>query len=82
MVKTKFEISGLDLEAIKGRMKYAFADADEIVTEDGVKVSYGDRWVHLRPSGTEPVMRVFAEGPDSASAQALVDRVVSSVLQK
>jgi phosphomannomutase len=81
LVKTKFEIEGMDLEAIKARMKTAFADADSVITEDGVKATYKDQWVHLRPSGTEPVIRVFAEASDHLAAQALVQRVRANVLQ-
>jgi phosphomannomutase len=41
---------------------------------------FADSWVHLRPSGTEPVVRVFAEAPTEAAANALIDRVNKRVL--
>lgn len=41
---------------------------------DGVKCNVGDdRWVMLRASGTEPVLRVYAEGPDAAAVRGLID---------
>ncbi|NJK42661.1 MAG: hypothetical protein HC937_03015 [Aquincola sp.] len=41
-------------------------------TQDGLRLSWADRWVHVRPSGTEPIVRVIAEAPTRAEAEALV----------
>lgn len=46
---------------------------------DGVKAVLPDGWVHVRASGTEPVVRVIAEAGDKAAAAALVKRVIQSV---
>jgi phosphomannomutase len=54
-------------------LRGAFADA-AVDRQDGLRVTWADRWLHVRPSGTEPIVRVIAEGPDAAAAQALVDR--------
>ena len=35
-------------------------------TQDGLRLSWPDRWVHVRPSGTEPIVRVIAEAPTDA----------------
>lgn len=45
------------------------ADCDE---RDGLKLSWSDRWLHLRASGTEPVSRLIVEAPDRRQADALV----------
>jgi len=42
--------------------------------QDGLRLSLSDRWVHVRPSGTEPVVRVIAEAPSREAAEALVER--------
>ncbi|MFZ0014539.1 MAG: phosphomannomutase/phosphoglucomutase, partial [Acidimicrobiia bacterium] len=42
---------------------------------DGLTVDMGDRWFNLRPSNTEPLLRLNAEGPDEEA----VDEVVQSV---
>jgi phosphomannomutase len=41
-------------------------------TQDGLRLAWPDRWVHVRPSGTEPIVRVIAEAPSLAEAQELV----------
>ena len=53
------------------------ASADE---RDGLRLAWRNRWVHLRPSGTEPVVRFIAEAPTPAEAQELVE-VCRTLLQ-
>lgn len=48
-------------------------------TTDGVKVTMEDRWVHLRPSNTEPIMRIFAEAPDKAAATDLIEKAAAAI---
>jgi phosphomannomutase len=48
--------------------KWPEASADRV---DGLRLDWDDRWVHVRPSNTEPVVRVIAEAPDPADAEAL-----------
>jgi phosphomannomutase len=45
------------------------AEADE---RDGLRLSWSDRWLHVRPSGTEPIVRLIAEGPTRADAESLI----------
>jgi len=52
-------------------------DEGELSTIDGLKIDFDDRWVHLRPSNTEPILRVYAEAPTETDAQALADRYKS-----
>ncbi len=53
----------------------AWAKDAAIDLRDGIKLSWADRWVHLRASGTEPVARIIAEAPDAAQAAALAAQV-------
>lgn len=46
---------------------------------DGVKRVWKDRWVNIRPSGTEPVIRVFSEAPTYAIAEALCDETIETL---
>ncbi|MEN3040474.1 MAG: phosphoglucosamine mutase [Bacteroidia bacterium] len=43
----------------------------EASMEDGLKLRWKDAWVHIRPSGTEPLIRIIAEAPTAAEAEAL-----------
>lgn len=56
------------------RVATAFADA-EIDRQDGLTVSWSDRWFNLRPSNTEPLLRLNAEGPNREAVNELVARV-------
>jgi len=56
------------------QMRRLFEDCAPDLT-DGVRVQWPDRWLHLRASQTEPVLRIVAEGRTRESAQALLDRV-------
>lgn len=40
---------------------------------DGVRVDFGDRWVHVRASNTEPIVRIIAEAPDETIARGLIE---------
>jgi phosphomannomutase len=42
---------------------------------DGLRLDWADRWVHVRPSNTEPIVRVIAEAPAAAEAQRLCREV-------
>jgi phosphomannomutase len=73
IIKDKLDRPDKPLDAVYAALKAAFADA-EADTQDGLRLSWPDRWVHIRPSGTEPIVRVIAEGRTEESARALVDR--------
>jgi phosphomannomutase / phosphoglucomutase len=55
------------------------AGSEKVVTLDGVKVYRDGGWILLRPSGTEPLFRVFAESKDPARARALADTGLAAV---
>jgi phosphomannomutase len=62
---------GSDLPPLYQRLRQRFSDAaaDE---RDGLRLAWSDRWLHVRPSGTEPIVRLIAEAPSKAEAEALV----------
>jgi phosphomannomutase len=43
---------------------------------DGVRLSWDDAWLHVRASGTEPLLRIIAEAPTPGHAEALVEDAV------
>ena len=63
---------GADLHAAYSALKARFPDA-ALDERDGLRLAWPDRWVHLRPSGTEPVIRVIAEAPSEAEARRLLE---------
>ncbi len=71
----------VDLRAsVVGRVAAAYEAAGRrLVTIDGVKAFSDDGWVLLRPSGTEPLLRLFAEARDPAAARRLAEEGRASV---
>lgn len=70
-----------DVDAILVKVKQLFA-ADETAKVndiDGVKIDFPDRWVHLRKSNTEPIIRVYSEAPTMQDAESLAQRLMQIV---
>ncbi len=70
IIKAKVK-RGSDLPPIYAKLKSRFSEAKTDET-DGLRLSWSDRWVHLRPSGTEPVIRMIAEAPTESDANSLI----------
>jgi len=73
IVKDKLDRPDASLDTVYDALRSAFpgATAD---SQDGLRLSWPDRWVHVRPSGTEPIVRVIAEAPTNQEALELVRR--------
>jgi len=56
------------------KAKEVFSNS-ETNTIDGVKFVWEDRWVHLRKSNTEPIMRIYAEAPSINEAKELLLKI-------
>lgn len=53
---------------------------EQIENIDGYKFRLGaGKWVMIRPSGTEPVLRIYAEGPDETSANSILDATIAAI---
>jgi phosphomannomutase len=63
---------GSELRPLYQRLRRRFPDAD-LDERDGLRLSWRDRWLHVRPSGTEPIVRLIAEAPAAADADALIE---------
>jgi phosphomannomutase len=72
MLKTKFPRGSRPVAGLFDALAGAFPDA-EVDRRDGLRLDWGDRWAHVRPSNTEPIVRVIVEAKDSGSAAALAE---------
>jgi len=73
IIKDKLDRPEAPLDAVYQALRMAFPEA-VADTQDGLWLGWPDRWIHVRPSGTEPIVRVIAEAPTRGEARALVDR--------
>ena len=60
------------LEDVYAALRKRFPEAS-VDTQDGLRLAWQDRWLHVRPSNTEPIIRLIAEAPTHAAAEQLVD---------
>lgn len=73
IVKDKMDRPNVSFETVYEALRREFADGT-VDTQDGLRLSWPDRWVHVRPSGTEPIVRVIAEARTEEEARGLVAR--------
>jgi phosphomannomutase len=64
---------GADLDSVYADLEGRMAGA-QLDRQDGLRLSWADRWLHVRPSGTEPIVRLIAEGATEELARRLVDQ--------
>lgn len=70
-----------DVDAILVKVKEMFAaDSEATVNDiDGVKIDFPTKWVHLRKSNTEPIIRVYSEAQTMDEADALGKKLMQVV---
>ena len=78
IVKDKIKLEGINSDELIVKVSKKFKNAQKN-TIDGIKFIWDDRWVHLRKSNTEPIMRIYAEAPDKIQAEELVKEVKSLI---
>ncbi len=79
IAKNRIDLSDKALiDKIMDAMKTAYAKED-VNTIDGVKISFESerKWVHLRRSNTEPIIRIYSEAPTMEEAESLASEVIS-----
>lgn len=67
-----------DIDAILSKVKEMFKD-QQVNDIDGVKIDFPDKWVHLRKSNTEPIIRVYSEAATMEEADALGKQLMQVV---
>ena len=69
MLREKLMLSGsLDASTILEKLKKRF-DSETVDMTDGIKIIRTDHWIHVRPSNTEPIIRIFIETPNLEQAK-------------
>lgn len=70
-----------DVDAILAKVKEMYASKPDVAVNDidGVKLDFPDRWVHLRKSNTEPIIRVYSEAHSMDEADALAKSIMDIV---
>ncbi len=76
MIKRKWDLSAVGgsdaVPAILEKVRHHWSDA-RVDDADGVRVDIDDSWVHVRPSNTEPIIRLIAEAPTLDAVNAIAD---------
>ena len=84
MSKQRVELSAdIDPQSLLDRLAREEQGKGEINLIDGVKIDFSDRWIHVRRSNTEPIIRIYTEAPSAEEATALADeykQLISSYL--
>lgn len=77
--KNKIELTpaiNVDEVLLKVKAKYAQHQINDI---DGVRIDIDNRWVHLRKSNTEPIIRIYSEAPSAAEADAFAGQIIRDI---
>jgi phosphomannomutase len=81
MSKTKLaRTADIDLEKIFAALRDKYRN-EQINTEDGLKIDFEQGWVHLRPSNTEPIIRVYSESSSIVVAENLAKKIIQDINQ-
>jgi phosphomannomutase len=77
--KNKITLSpGMNTDLILAKVHEKYKDQPNS-TIDGVKIEFGNEWVHLRKSNTEPIIRIYAESVSAAKAEELAERIMMDI---
>jgi phosphomannomutase len=78
MIKHKVKASFRQARVILNKISKKFKEG-QIQTLDGLRVDYPDFWLHVRPSNTEPVVRIQVEGKSEESAQKVFKQIMEEI---
>ena len=79
MAKNRVDLTPeTDVDAILAKVKEIYKD-EEINDIDGVKIDFADKWVHLRKSNTEPIIRVYSEASTAEAAEEIGQKIMKVI---
>ncbi len=79
IAKNKVDLTpDTDVNAILAKVKEIYKD-EQINDIDGVKIDFPDKWVHLRKSNTEPIIRIYSEASTMAAAEEAGQKIIDVI---
>lgn len=79
MSKNKITLTPeLDIDGLLTAMQEKYAHENHS-TIDGLKIDFENEWVHLRRSNTEPIIRIYSEGPTAEAAEAIAQKIMNEM---
>lgn len=80
MIKKKAELTPtLQVDKILKEIEDEYREKAEVTTIDGVKLDFPDKWVHLRKSNTEPIVRIYAEAKTEEEAENIANEIITKI---
>jgi len=77
--KNKIELqNAFDAKKLFGKIEHKYKN-HPINTDDGLKIEFDNDWVHLRPSNTEPIIRIYAESNFETTADNIARRIMQDI---
>ena len=74
IIKDKINLDDINPDEALKILNKNFKSAKKDNT-DGLKLIWNDRWIHIRKSNTEPILRIYSEAKNIADAKTLIDDV-------
>lgn len=78
ILKTKIEMPSEKIPAFLEKIRKNYS-GENLDLGDGIKINYPFSWVHVRPSNTEPIVRIISEARTREEAQKLIEEVTKTV---
>lgn len=79
MSKNKITLTpDLDIDALLAKMEEKYKQ-EQYTTIDGLKIDFAEEWVHLRKSNTEPIIRIYSEGPTEEAATKIAQKIMDDI---
>ena len=79
MSKNKITLTPeLDIDNLLAKMQEKYAHENHS-TIDGLKIDFPNEWVHLRKSNTEPIIRIYSEGPTPEAAESIAQKIMNEI---
>ncbi|KAA6351475.1 Phosphomannomutase [termite gut metagenome] len=80
MAKNRVELTPeVDVDSILSEVEKLY-NKEEINNSDGVKIDFADKWVHLRKSNTEPIIRIYSEASTLEEAESIGQQVTDVIM--